>query len=74
MLTGWFRQRAKKMNKSPESTEIVEEVLPEVDEIIPEFLKEKAPVGEQQEEQPIIFSCSIWTLTGRRAWRKSESS
>ena len=32
------------MNKSQESTEIVEEVLPDVDEIIPEFLKEKAPV------------------------------
>ena len=37
-------ENARKMNKSPESTEIVEEVLPEVDETIPEFLKEKAPV------------------------------
>ena len=37
-------ENARKMNKSQESTEIVEEVLPEVDEIIPEFLKEKAPV------------------------------
>lgn len=37
-------ENARKMNKSQESTEIAEEVLPDVDEIIPEFLKEKAPV------------------------------
>ena len=34
----------------------------------------QAEEPQQQEEQPIILSCSIWTLTGRRAWRKSESS